>query len=165
MKEEFRPIKDFERYYVSNLGRVLNIRTGRFLTMTDNHGYLVVNISKNGKARNFLVHRLVSQAFIENPNNYDTVDHINGIKTDNRAENLQWLSQSDNTKRFWKEQASKEWKEQKTRAIICIETEKIYGSIAQASKELNISHGCISDNLNGRLKQTHGLHFEYLLKE
>lgn len=72
MVEEFRPIKDYERYYVSDLGRVLNTETGKFLKMCDNgHGYFTARLYKNGKQKIFYIHRLVAQAFIDNPNNFE----------------------------------------------------------------------------------------------
>lgn len=173
--EEFKPIKDYEHYYISNCGRVLNTKSGKMLNMYDNgHGYLFVRLCKNGEYKTKRVHRLVAQAFIENPDNLDTVDHINGIKTDNRAENLQWLSNSDNVKRFYREQITEEQKQRKINAfrknqehstikpIICTTTGIIYESVTDASKKLNIDHSTVSKILKGIRYSTHGYHFKYL---
>lgn len=109
--EIWRDIKDYEgRYKVSNLGRVRSVH--RF--ERNNNGFkeikpkiLALYIDKNGykriglsdsthKQHTKLVHFLVAQAFIPNPNNKPYIDHINTIKTDNRVENLCWVTPKEN---------------------------------------------------------------------
>ena len=95
------------RYGVTKSGRVYSYnrketrnchRTGVWLRagkMTS--GYLYVNLSDSvGQRKNRSIHRLVAQTFIPNPDNLPQVNHINGIKTDNRVENLEWVSALDN---------------------------------------------------------------------
>lgn len=95
MKEIWRPVKDYDGYEVSNQGRVRS--KYRVLTPTPtNKGYLRVNITKNGKSKSYRVHRLVAQAFIPNPDNKPQVDHINTDKSDNRVENLRWVTGPEN---------------------------------------------------------------------
>ena len=104
MEEEiWKPIKDFEGYYeVSNIGRVrsLNYRnTGKEKVLKNiecSNGYLIVNLTKNGKQKIFKVHRLVAEAFIPNPEGKPYIDHINTIRTDNRVSNLRWVTQKEN---------------------------------------------------------------------
>lgn len=63
----------------------------------DKKGYLKIILEQNtNRKRSTSVHRLVAETYIPNPNNYDTVNHINEDKTDNRVENLEWLSNADN---------------------------------------------------------------------
>ena len=88
-----------ENYEISNLGNVRNISTKKILkTRTNKKGYLKTNISVHGKIKTIFPHRLVAEIFIPNPNNYPAVNHINGIKTDNKIDNLEWCTYSYNTR-------------------------------------------------------------------
>lgn len=89
---EWRAINGFP-YAVSNLGDVKNVRTGRTLKPKKQaDGYLNITICRNGKRKTSGIHRLVAQAFIPNPSNKPTVNHINEVKHDNRVENLEWAT-------------------------------------------------------------------------
>jgi hypothetical protein len=96
MTEEFK-IVDGYNYSVSNLSRVRNNETGKFLkACKDGRGYLQVQLSKNKIPKMFSIHRLIGIYFIENVNNYEMMDHINRNRLDNRVENLRWVSSSQN---------------------------------------------------------------------
>jgi hypothetical protein len=111
-REVWIPVAGYERHYeVSSLGRVRSlprlIRTsrghgvvlykGRMLSPYQEPGrYAVVQLSACGRARTKYVHLLVAAAFVPNPNGKPTVNHRNGIKGDNRADNLEWATQSEN---------------------------------------------------------------------
>ena len=95
--EEFRLIDGYVKYMVSNQGRIINVTTKRILkSWISNNGRFSVSLWKNSKGKNFQVHRLVACAFIENPNNYLEVDHINHDQKDNRLLNLRWATPSQN---------------------------------------------------------------------
>lgn len=105
-EEIWRDVKDYEgKYLVSNMGRVKalpfdgpgkrNRSVIRWFS-TDRYGYHRLNLALRGKKSNFLVHRLVAIAFIDNPDNKDFVNHIDGNKLNNHVSNLEWVSSQEN---------------------------------------------------------------------
>lgn len=105
MNEVWKPIPGYEEYYeISSLGRVKRIKVGHgtqagriIKEYFDKHtGYCRVALSVNSKVKDYSVHRLVAMTFLPNPEEKREVNHINGIKTDNRLENLEWATPSEN---------------------------------------------------------------------
>ena len=111
--EEWRPIKKYPNYMVSNYARVKSIATvieykdGRrrqrrekLKPQTNKDGYFVVRLFAQGNQKGVLVkvHRLVAEAFIPNPENKPYIDHINTVRGDNRIENLRWVTSSENSR-------------------------------------------------------------------
>ena len=94
--EEFRDLKGFENYQISNLGRIYSKkrRTCLKVKRLGNSGYYQVRLSKDGSYVYKNLHRLIAETFIPNPNNLRTVNHINGNKLDNRISNLEWADDS-----------------------------------------------------------------------
>lgn len=109
--EEWKPVVGWEELYaVSNLGRVaflhrfvsngVSVREIHFKLCKQTivrYGYTVVHLWRNNKGHRRLVHRLVAEAFIPNPENKPEVDHINTITNDNRVENLRWATSAENS--------------------------------------------------------------------
>lgn len=87
-----------ERYLVSDKGEVYSVINNTFLKHQLLRGYHRVMLASKGKFRHASVHQLVARAFIPNPENKPTVDHINGDKADNRVENLRWTTLLENVR-------------------------------------------------------------------
>lgn len=90
--EEWKDIKGYEGFYkISSLGKIMN-KTYKIKTNNlRKDGYMYLDLYKHGKRKRMLIHRLVAEAFVKNPNNYEQVHHIDGNKQNNNAENLEWF--------------------------------------------------------------------------
>lgn len=170
MNEEWRDIEGYEeRYQVSNLGRVKSLRNSqgqyreKILTNTpDKIGYLTVGLSKNGKRKNFKVHRLVAEAFIENPNNHPIINHKDENKQNNCVNNLEWCTYKYNNTYGTRTQRASEKMSQnhadfsgskngRARKVKCVTTGKEFECIKDAAEhykfnnpsKTNISACCI----------------------
>lgn len=86
-------------YSVSSCGRIRNDKTQQILSpWLTSHGYPSVTLWRGGKGVKRPVHRLVAEAFIPNPDNKPCIDHINTVTTDNRVENLRWVTMQENSR-------------------------------------------------------------------
>ena len=164
--ERWRPIEDFKNYEVSSYGRVRNVKTGRILKQNLNeHGYYQIMLYHNRKYKTLRVHRLVAHAFC-NTYGLDTscmdVNHIDGNKTNNRSDNLEWCTRSENiihgmrtglisTNNFGKELVR----------VRIIETGEVFDSVRECARYLKCPSTSISACLNGRQNRCRGYHFEY----
>ena len=96
MIEKWLPIPNYEgKYWISNYGRLKN-NNQIMKPMVATNGYLIACLWKNNKQKKFVIHRLVANAFIDNPNNYEEVNHLDEDKTNNRIDNLEWCSHKYN---------------------------------------------------------------------
>lgn len=110
MLSNITPIKGFESLYgVDELGNVYSFhyhgkpnKLQKLKASEDHHGYMVVNLFDGKIARKHRIHRLISITLIPNPDNKPQVNHINGNRHDNRVENLEWATSSENIKHAYR---------------------------------------------------------------
>ena len=147
----------WEEYEVSNLGHVRSLKYGKVRVLKpkkQKDGYLQVTLTKDGKQKQVLIHRLVALAFIPNDDtvNKVVVNHLDHNRQNNVWTNLEWCTQQRNVEHG------------KGSRIRCIETGEVFDSIRQASRITGICHVCIYDCLTGKQKSCkYGkVHFEYV---
>ena len=170
-------VKDFENYTIDETGNVFSIRKNKYLKQTINrNGYCKVTLQKDKYRKMFSVHRLVAQAYLKNYSNTLQVNHINGIKTDNRVENLEMVTAKENMQKAVEIGLFDKCKEiQRKNAIknnlgkyhiLASESAKkrvakydknnnliqVYNSITEASRKNNINITSISYSANGKRK-------------
>lgn len=92
----FGRVKSLERYRINNGGTKTLVKERILKPSTNNKGYSRVELSNKTARKPYLVHRLVAEAFIENPNNLPEVNHKDENKSNNRADNLEWITQKEN---------------------------------------------------------------------
>jgi hypothetical protein len=129
-------------------GRLYNIKTNKFKKWAkDTNGYMKTQIWVNGVSKNVSQHRLVAQYFIDNPKSKKQVNHKNGVKHDNRLENLEWVTQSENAKHSFANGLQKVTRPCKK--VKDTYTGEIFESVTQAAKCLNMNRTSLSRMLNG----------------
>ena len=102
--ENWKQIDDYPCYMISNLGRIKSLKFNKEKILKggiDTRGYHHVPLRNEKGRKGLLTHRLVAKAFVLNLKNTECVNHLNGIKTDNRAENLEWCTQKENVNHAW----------------------------------------------------------------
>jgi HNH endonuclease/NUMOD4 motif len=178
--EIWKKIEGYENYEVSSLGRIRSIginyvtdyknrRFGRKPKLLKFHfgpQYYRVCLSKKGKQLKYAVHRLVAKAFIPNPENKPEVNHINGDKLDNRVENLEWVTRSENAVHafkngFFKHSAFNSENNIMSKETLDTNTNHIYDSLREANNFLcpEIPYSTLYAMLKGRFKNRTSLVF------
>lgn len=182
--EVWKDIVDYEGLYqVSNLGRVKSLKRKvyagrnkmrwqyeRILSnnKTNGNGYIVVSLNKESKSKNKYVHRLVAEAFLENPNNYKYINHKDQNTFNNNANNLEFCTAQYNStyrdahiKRGLKHRnnlvnSKKVYQLDENENII-----KEFPSMAEANRQLGTNHTSIYACINGRQKHAFGYKWKY----
>ena len=147
-----KDIKNYEGIYgITSCGKVWSYRNECFLKPRANHkGYLIVQLVKDGKCKNHLIHRLVAEAYLSNPENLPQVDHIDNDKTHNYVNNLQWITNRNNCRKS----------NNKPILQYTFDGEFVREWECAADVGLQISKG-INDCLKGRKKSAYGYLWKY----
>jgi hypothetical protein len=158
--ELWRDIKGYEGLYeVSNFGRVYGIKSGKIVKpYLNNRGYLKVDLYKGGKYKKVFVHRIVAETFLPNPNHYPQVNHKDEDKTNNFIYNLEFCDCRYNIDYGTGHDRAAE---KSKKAVFCIELNKTFKSITEASRDTGICLQSISMCCRGNYKTAGGYHWGF----
>lgn len=156
--ERWTNIKDYEGLYeVSEEGRVRSLKRGKrriLKSWLSGGGYLQIALWKGGKRKKFLVHRLVAQAFLSNPNNYPEINHKDENKLNNCVENLEWCDRQYNIDYSVSKQVAQY--DLKGNFI------KTWKSAYEIQRQLGFNHSHISQCCLGKIKISHNYYWQYI---
>ena len=169
--EEWKEIKGFEGMYaVSNLGNVKRLERykrcgakGQTLleeqmvkSYKNFRGYYRVYLSVDGKNYPRFVHKLVAEAFVPNDEKKPQINHIDGNKENNNANNLEWVTNQENNIH------ASDMGLKKSKKIIIVETGEVFNSIGSCARHIGGSRPAVSKRLNGYIDTPYkGYHFKY----
>lgn len=152
-------ISEFPEYSVSVNGEIYSHLTKKYLKpLIGTNGYFSIHLFKNKKSHTKMIHRIVANTFIENPEFKKEVNHKNGIKTDNRIDNLEWVTPKENIRHAIDKLglvfASPNFAEKngRSREVIDTKTGKIYACAKYAAIDIGVSESYLSQMLNGSHK-------------
>lgn len=151
-KEIWVDLPEFEGLYqISNIGNIKTLRKNKIMSYYINKkGYCSVILTKNKIETYNLIHRLVAKAFILNISNKPQVNHINGIKTDNRIENLEWCTSKENINHAWDNNLTKNVRESTSKIVLDMQTGIFYESCRKAAESINIKYSCLRAMLSNQ---------------
>ena len=156
MIEEMKDIVGYEgEYAITRDGNVWSYKSNKFLKPgLIRDGYHQVNLCKNGKKKHYLIHRLVAEAFIPNPDNLPQVNHKDEDKSNNCVDNLEWCSAKYNANYGTRT-------ERISKPVYCEELNRVFDGARQAARELGLDNSNIIKCCKGKLKTVGGYHWRY----
>lgn len=167
-----RDIKGYEgEYAVTSCGKVWSHKRNKFLKLRrQRDGYYLVNLSQHSISTTYQVHRLVAEAYLENPNDLPCINHIDGIKEHNNIQNLEWTTYSDNMAHSYEiglrnKGGINAMSTVNCKKVRCIETGIVYNSGKEAAQAMGLDPSHISKCCRGTAKSHKGFHFEFVVEE
>lgn len=172
MTEIWKDVIGYEGLYqVSNLGRVWSFYIDSPLNLIPlNDGYVRVRLSKKRIVKPHMVHRLVAEAFIPNPNALPYINHKNGNKRDNHVDNLEWCTGSKNIKHAYSiglMSSPKYWNGKRgknhpcSKQVVCVELESLFDNAVIAASLTNLNANHIRACCRGERKTHGGYHWRW----
>ena len=168
--EKWKDISGYEqKYQVSDYGNVRSLdylhtnTTKNLKTVMTTRGYMVVCLHKNGRQRNHYVHRLVAEAFCDNKNGYNEINHKDENKQNNHATNLEWCTRKENVNwGTWKERSAKGH----SKPVVQLDAETgnviaTFDSITKAAHSLNVNKANIVSCCKHKLNTCGGYGWRY----
>ena len=159
--EEWKVIEKATNYEISTCGQVKNTTTKRILKPTLVNGYLAIGLRINNKTTTTFIHRLVATCFLVCPDEAYVVNHKDGIKTNNIIENLEWISQSANSKHAYSLNLRKSTRIRIHQYKLDNVFVREYESLLEAEKETGVFNGHISKACRGVQKTAGGYIWKY----
>ena len=154
-------LDEYLNYIITKDGKIYSKSSKKYLSSRENAGYQYITLYNNSKkGKDFSIHYVVGKLYIPNPHNYPMLNHKNFDKKDNRVENLEWITYSQNMKHFGQKNGISVNKLDKNNNII-----QTYNTIKDASENNNISSSGITNVCKGKQKTAGGFKWEYKIKE
>lgn len=154
-----KKINGYDDYSIDEYGNVYSYKSRRYISQHKHKdGYFYVGLCKNGKCKQFAVHRLVAIHFIENGSGLPQVNHKDENKGNNEVSNLEWCTEKYNSNYG---SGKKRHAKKVSRAVVCIETGKVFLSQIEAGETIAVSHRHISDCCKNDRHTCGGYHWRY----
>lgn len=181
--EIWLPVVNYPEYEISNFGRVKStdrevinsrslkpfIKAGTVLKQNVNRGYNSFSVSVEGNVKRLITHREVAKVFLPNPKNKPCINHKNGIKNDNRVENLEWCTYSENNTHSFRELGRisnmlgrKGVLHPSSKKVKCCTLDILFNSVREAAIALNCDESTIIKVCKGIERYTKGFYFKWV---